>query len=81
VSDDRLIQILQYLAILLFVSAGVLPLARSRYSWGKWAKWGSIAIFGVAFLYPRGALGTGSGLLTKTGPQDCTDSGLAGVVS
>ena len=50
-SDDRLIRILQYLAILLFVSAGVLPLARSRYPWAKWARWGAIAIFSIAFLY------------------------------
>jgi hypothetical protein len=51
VSDDRLIRLLEYLAILLFVSAGVLPLARSRYPWVKWARWGSIAIFTVALLY------------------------------
>jgi hypothetical protein len=47
-SDGRLIQFLQYLAILLFVGAGVLPLARSRH---PWAKWGSIAIFSVAVVY------------------------------
>jgi hypothetical protein len=51
VSDDRLIQLLQYLAILLFVSAGALPLARSRYPLAKWAKWGSVAIFSGAFVY------------------------------
>jgi len=51
VSDDRLIRILEYLAILLFVSAGVLPLARGRYPWVKWARRGSIAIFAIAFLY------------------------------
>jgi len=50
-SDGRLIQFLQYLAILLFVGAGVLPLARSRHRWAKWAKWGSIAIFSVAVVY------------------------------
>lgn len=42
---------LLYLAILLFVSAGVLPLARSRYPWAKWAKWGAIAIFSIAVVY------------------------------
>jgi hypothetical protein len=51
VSDDRLIRILEYLAILLFVSGGVLPLARGLYPWVRWARWGSIAIFAVAFLY------------------------------
>jgi hypothetical protein len=50
-TDDRLIQLLLYLTILLFVSAGVLPLARSRYPWAKWAKWGSIAIFSIAVVY------------------------------
>jgi hypothetical protein len=51
VSDDRLIRILESLAILLFVSAGVLPLARGRYRWARWAKWGSIVVVAVAFLY------------------------------
>jgi hypothetical protein len=51
VSDDRLLQMLQYVAILLFVSVGILPLARSRYPLAKWAKWGSIAIFSIAFVY------------------------------
>ena len=50
-TDDRLIQMLLYLAILLFVSAGVLPLARSRHPWAKWARWGSIAIFSIAVVY------------------------------
>ena len=50
-SDDRLIRILTYLAILLFVSAGVLPLARGRYPWVKWARWGSIAMFAIASPY------------------------------
>jgi hypothetical protein len=50
-SDDRLLRALQYLAMLLFVSAGVLPLARSRYRWAKWARRGSVAAFGAAFLY------------------------------
>jgi hypothetical protein len=50
-SDDRLIQFLQYLAILLFVGGGVLPLARSRHPWAKWARWGSIAILSLAVLY------------------------------
>jgi len=53
-SDDRLIQILQTLALLLFLSVGVLSLARSRYPWAKWAKWGSVLIFSIAFLYAVG---------------------------
>jgi hypothetical protein len=51
VSDDRLIRILEYLVVLLFVTAGVLPLARGSHSWVRWARWGSIVIFAVAFLY------------------------------
>jgi hypothetical protein len=50
-SDDRLLAALRYLAILLFVSAGVLPLARGRHSWVKWARRGSIVIFVIAFAY------------------------------
>src|SRR5882724_10940524 len=50
-SDDRLILVLQYLAILLFLSAGALPLAHGRHAWAKWARWGSIAIFTIAVLY------------------------------
>ena len=50
-SDDRLLRALQYLAMLLFVSAGVLPLARSRYRWAKWARLGSIGVFAAAFFY------------------------------
>jgi len=41
-------QILQALAVLLFVSVGALSLGRARYGWMKWARWGSIAIFAVA---------------------------------
>jgi hypothetical protein len=51
VPGDRPLQILLYLTILLFVSAGVLPLARSRYAWAKWARWGAIGIFSIAVLY------------------------------
>ncbi len=50
-SGDRLLQLLLYLTILLFVGAGVLPLARSRYPWAKWARWGAIAVFSAAVLY------------------------------
>jgi len=50
-SDDRLMQILQTLAILLFVSVGALSLGRARYAWVKWAKWGSVVIFFVAVVY------------------------------
>lgn len=53
-SGDRLLQVLLYLTILLFVSAGVLPLARSRYPWTKWARWGAIGIFSVAVIYALG---------------------------
>ena len=51
VSGDRLLQALLYLTILLFVSAGVLPLGRSRYPLAKWARWGAIGIFSVAVIY------------------------------
>ena len=47
-SDDRLMQVLQALAVLLFVSVGALSLGRARYAWVKWARWGSITIFAVA---------------------------------
>ena len=50
-SDDRLMQILQALAVLLFVSVGALSLGRARYAWVKWARWGSIAIFSVAVVF------------------------------
>ena len=50
-SGDRLLQVLLYLSILLFVSAGVLPLARSRYPWAKWSRWGAIAAFSIALIY------------------------------
>ena len=50
-AGDRLLQALLYLTILLFVSAGVLPLARSRYPVAKWARWGAIGIFSTAVVY------------------------------
>jgi membrane protein YdbS with pleckstrin-like domain len=50
-SDDRLMQILQALAVLLFVSVGALSLGRARYGWVKWARWGSIAIFSMAVVF------------------------------
>jgi hypothetical protein len=53
-SDDRLVQILQIVAILLFVSVGALPLGHARSiwaKWAKWAKWGSVVIFTVAVVY------------------------------
>ena len=50
-SDDRLMQILQAVAVLLFVSVGALSLGRARYAWVKWARWGSIAIFSMAMVY------------------------------
>jgi len=48
---DQVFQILLYLTILLFVGAGVLPLARSRYPFAKWARWGAVAVFSVAVVY------------------------------
>jgi hypothetical protein len=51
VSGDRLLQVLVYLTILLFVSVGLLPLARSRYPLAKWARWGAIGIFSAAVIY------------------------------
>jgi hypothetical protein len=50
-SDDRLMQILQALAVLLFVSVGALSLGRARHAWVKWARWGSIVMFSVASLF------------------------------
>ena len=49
--DDRLMQIFQALAVLLFVSVGALSLGRARYAWVKWARSGSIAIFFVAVMF------------------------------
>ena len=43
-------QILQALAVLLFVSVGALSLGRARYAWVKWARWGSIAAFSAAVM-------------------------------
>jgi hypothetical protein len=51
VSDDRLMQIFQALAVLLFVSVGALALGRAGPAWVKWAKWGSIVIFATAVMY------------------------------
>lgn len=50
-SGDRLLGVLQYLALLLFVSAGILPLARRDSRWAKWARWGAVAIFSIGFAY------------------------------
>jgi hypothetical protein len=50
-SDDRWLRVLLWLTILLFVSAGILPLARGRRSGAKWARWGSIVMFSVAAVY------------------------------
>ena len=50
-SGDRLLQFLLFLTILLFVSAGVLPLGRRRYPLAKWARWGAIGIFSLAVIY------------------------------
>ena len=63
-SDDRLMRILQLLAVLLFVSVGALSFGRTRYPWAKWARWGAVAAFSIACLYALGmtlrwALGKG----------------------
>jgi len=50
-SDDRLLAILQSLAVLLFVSVGVLSFGRARRPWARWAKWGAVTMFALAFLY------------------------------
>ena len=50
-SGDRLLQVLLYLTILLFVSAGMLPLARSRYPLAKWSRWAAIVVFSAAVIY------------------------------
>ena len=50
-SDDRLMQILMTLAVLLFVSVGALALGRAQLAWVKWARWGSIVIFSTAVVY------------------------------
>jgi hypothetical protein len=44
-------QVLQALAVLLFVSVGALSFGRARHAWVKWARWGSIVIFSVAVVY------------------------------
>ena len=49
--DDRLMQILQTLAVLLFVSVGALAVGRARYAWMKWARWSSIVTFLAAVVY------------------------------
>jgi hypothetical protein len=51
VSDDRLMQILQTLAVLVFLSVGALALGRAGSAWVKWAKWASIVIFTTAVIY------------------------------
>ena len=50
-SDDRLMQIFQALAVLAVVSVGALVLGRAGPAWVKWAKWGSIVIFATAVMY------------------------------
>jgi hypothetical protein len=64
-SDDRLLQILQTLAVLLFVSVGALSLGRAQNAWVKWARRGAVAAFSIAFVYAvvmtiRWALGAGA---------------------
>lgn len=49
--DDRLMRLLEGLAVLLFVGAMVLPRGRGGY---RWAKWAAIVLFGLAFIYALG---------------------------
>jgi protein-S-isoprenylcysteine O-methyltransferase Ste14 len=51
VSEDRLIQILVYLTILLFISAGIMPMVRRRNPWAKWVRWGAVMMFAIAFVF------------------------------
>jgi len=44
-------QILQTLAVLAFVSVGVLALGRAGSAWVKWVRRGSIVIFAMAVMY------------------------------
>jgi hypothetical protein len=50
-SGDHLIQILAGLAVLLFLSRGLLARGRGRYDWTRWAKWGAVAAFAAAVGY------------------------------
>jgi len=54
-SGDRLIRVLAAIAVLLFVSRGVLARGRGGYLLAKWAKWGAIIAFSAACLYALGA--------------------------
>ena len=53
-SDDRMIQLLAYITLLLFVSRWVLPSGHGRSAWARWAKWGAIASFAAALCYALG---------------------------
>ena len=50
-SDDQLMQILQALAVILFVSVGALALGRAGYGWVKWARRGSIVVYSAAVVF------------------------------
>ena len=50
-SGDHLIRILAGLAVLLFVSRGVLAYGRGRYGWARWARWGAVAAYAAAVGY------------------------------
>jgi hypothetical protein len=52
-SGDHLVRILAGVAVLLFVSRGVLARGRGRVS-AKWAKWGAIAALSAALCYALG---------------------------
>jgi hypothetical protein len=51
VSDDRVVQILAGIAVLLFLSRAVPPRGRRSYAWARWTKWGAIAAFAAAVCY------------------------------
>jgi hypothetical protein len=48
------IRALAGIAVLLFVGRSVLAQSGARRAWMKWAKWGAIAAFSLAFLYALG---------------------------
>jgi hypothetical protein len=52
-SGDRVLQFLSLLAVLLFVSYGVVPRGHRRHGWSRWVKWGSVAVFSAAILCAR----------------------------
>ena len=50
-SGDHFVQILAGLAVLLFVSRGLMVRGRGRYDWARWTRWGAVAAFAAAVCY------------------------------